>query len=214
MKWRANEPTSPHWYGVDHLKRLIAAYIAHGKERTVREFISEFRGLSSTAKQKAVLEAVGVSRQTLGFFVTDGDLDNAKVQQLLWAMQSYSQPVKPAMLGIIGKESFKARFLELGCQEESFNYGVDKGETRGRPWIIETAFAWRPEGDRQLLTGVNFSPGIINPFRQLGPYAQGLEAILEQQRAGMEEPIAFALHMACPQVKYSDRGKSAVVMEG
>ena len=79
---------------------------------------------------------------------------------------------------------------------------------------LETAFAWRPEGDRQLITGVNFSPGIINPFRQLGPYAQGLEAILEQQRAGMEEPIAFALHMACPQVKYSDRGKSAVVMEG
>jgi Protein of unknown function (DUF2924) len=37
----------------------IAAHIAHGGKITVREFISEFRGMSGTAKQKEVLTEVG-----------------------------------------------------------------------------------------------------------------------------------------------------------
>ena len=53
--------------------RLMGAYIARdhdcGREpRTVREFISEFRGLTGTAKQKAVLDAVGATRVTLPVF--------------------------------------------------------------------------------------------------------------------------------------------------
>jgi hypothetical protein len=36
--------------------------------------------------------------------------------------------------------------------------------------------------------------------------------VLEQQRAGKDEPIAFVLHLACPQVEYTDPGKSAVAI--
>jgi DNA topoisomerase VI subunit B len=66
-KWRPSDPTSPHWYGASHLERLMAAYIAYEQERdlaprTVREFISEFRGLSGSAKQKTVLDAVAAFR--------------------------------------------------------------------------------------------------------------------------------------------------------
>jgi hypothetical protein len=69
-KWRPSDPTSPHWYDTDRLARLMGAYIARdhdcGREpRTVREFISQFRGLTGTAKQKAVLDAVGAARVTL-----------------------------------------------------------------------------------------------------------------------------------------------------
>src|ERR687897_3809338 len=50
QKWKPCDPTSPHWYEPDHLERLIGAYLGHdvehGRERTVREFIAEFRGLS------------------------------------------------------------------------------------------------------------------------------------------------------------------------
>jgi hypothetical protein len=65
-KWRPSDPTSPHWYDA-RLRRLMGAYIArdhdHGHDlRTVREFISEFRGLSASAKQKLVLEAAGAAR--------------------------------------------------------------------------------------------------------------------------------------------------------
>jgi len=43
---------------------------------------------------------------------------------------------------------------------------------------------------------------------------QSLDAVLEQQRAGRDEPIVLVLHMACPRVGYTDRGKSAVVIGG
>jgi len=67
--WKPSDPTSAHWYKPEHFERLIAAYIVHdqdnGRVRTVRELITEFRGLSGTAKQKAVLNANGLSREPL-----------------------------------------------------------------------------------------------------------------------------------------------------
>ncbi|WP_027152206.1 ATP-binding protein [Mesorhizobium sp. WSM2561] len=68
-KWKASDPTSPHWYPPERQQRLIAAQVAHdadnGRDRTVREFVAQFRGLSSTGKQKAVLEALCLSRAAL-----------------------------------------------------------------------------------------------------------------------------------------------------
>jgi hypothetical protein len=40
---------------------------------------------------------------------------------------------------------------------------------------------------------------------------QSLDTILSQQRADRDEPVILVLHMACPRVEYTDRGKSAVV---
>jgi hypothetical protein len=72
-KWRPSEPTSAHWYDLARLNRYMSAHIARdqdlGRERTVREFISEFRGLSGSAKQKAVLDEIGAVRSSLaGYF--------------------------------------------------------------------------------------------------------------------------------------------------
>ena len=39
-----------------------------------------------------------------------------------------------------------------------------------------------------------------------------LDSILEQQRSGRDEPIVLLLHIACPRVEYTDRGKSALVI--
>ena len=49
-KWLPSWPTSPHWYDKSRFRRYMAAHIANRAKITVREFISEFRGLSSTAK--------------------------------------------------------------------------------------------------------------------------------------------------------------------
>ena len=65
----------------------------------------------------------------------------------------------------------------------------------------------------RTITGVNWSPGIINPFRELGHYGRSLDTILSQQRADRDEPVILVLHMACPRVEYLDRGKSSVVIE-
>lgn len=97
---------------------------------------------------------------------------------------------------------------------ESFDYRKKEGTHEGVPWVIEAAFGWLGDGsiaNRQLITGVNWSPGILNPFRELGRYGQSLDSLLEQQRAGRREPVVLVLHLACARVEYTDRGKSAVV---
>ena len=65
-----------------------------------------------------------------------------------------------------------------------------------------------------FITGVNWSPGIDNPFRQLGRDGEGLDAVLEKVRANSSQPVIAALHLACACVAYTDRGKSAIVIDG
>jgi DNA topoisomerase VI subunit B len=212
VKWNPSDPTSAHWYAPQHLERLVAGYISNGREITIRELVSEFRGLAGTAKQKAVLEATGLSREPITCMVNGNDLDRSLVDRLLVAMQANSKPVKPAMLGTIGRDHFHARFAAIDGEMESFNYCKVTDTTDGIPWIIETAFCWCPKLlRRRLVTGVNWSPSIINPFRELGSFGQSLDSILTQQRADRDEPVIMVLHMSCPRVEYTDRGKSAVV---
>jgi hypothetical protein len=130
-------------------------------------------------------------------------------------MQAASKPVKPNRLGLLGKAILRARFEALGCQPESFNYKPRLGETDGVPWVQETAFGFRPKATgRRFVTGVNWSPGILNPFRELGRFGRSLDGVLEKLRAGRDEPNVLLLHLACPRVEYTDRGKSAVVVGG
>jgi hypothetical protein len=94
---------------------------------------------------------------------------------------------------------------------DSFTYGKDLKLTDGVPYVIEVGFAWCPDAKaRRLITGVNWSPGISNPFRELGHYAASLDAELAEQRAGPNEPVIYVIHMASPRVEYRDRGKSSV----
>jgi hypothetical protein len=215
-KWKPSDPTSPHWYTAAHLERLIAGYISHdadlARDRTVREVIAEFRGLSATAKQKVVLEATGLSRAPLSQLVNGDRIDRHAVEELLVAMKAQSKPVKPAMLGIIGRDHFKARFAAAGCAMESFDHRRVMEVEDDIPFVIETAFGWCPDATaRRLITGVNWSPGIVNPFRQLGRFGMSLDTVLTRQRASESEPVILVLHIACPWVEYLDRGKSAVV---
>lgn len=216
-KWGPSDPTSPHWYTPQDLERLIAAYLSHdadrGRGRTVRELVAEFRGLSSSAKQKTVLDATGLSREPLSGLVNANAIDLARVDSLLSAMQASSAPIKPAALGLIGRDHLREQFTRVGCKMESFNYRCVKETMDGVPFVIETAFGWCPKNvSRRLVTGVNWSPGIINPFRELGKFDQSLDSILSEQRVSSDEPVILALHMACPRIEYTDRGKSAVVV--
>jgi hypothetical protein len=221
-KWRPQDPTSPHWYDEARLRRLMGAYIARDQDRgrdprTVREFISEFRGLSGTAKQKLVLEEAGASRHSLPEFFGNGDrVNNDRIAKLLDAMKRQSKPVKPKDLGFIGKDHLVARFEAAGADLKTFNYRRSFGETDSVPDVIETAFGWCPDGadQRRIITGVNWSPAIGNPFRSLGSYGESLDTILAKQRSGRGEPIVFILHVARPRIEYTDHGKTALVIPG
>jgi DNA topoisomerase VI subunit B len=215
-KWSPSQPTDPNWYGVSELERLIAANICH-EDRLVREFVAEFRGLSGTAKQKAVLESTSLGRSRLSDLIADdGGIDKTVVSKLLDAMKAAAKPVKPPALGIIGKEHFMHRCELAGGDPKTFNYKKIVGVDNGLPWVIETCFAYCPKElkSRRIIADVNWSPGINNPFRQLGSYGVSLDSVLHEQRSGRDEPIVLVLHIACPKVSYADRGKSSVIVEG
>ena len=221
-KWLPSEPTSPHWYGQEEFERLVSAYVAHdqdrGADRSVRELVKEFRGLTGSAKQKVVLQDTGLTRTNLSALANGHGLEHETLAKLLTAIKAHSKPVKPAALGIIGESHIRVRIEQLGCEMETFQYQkVAEMDEDGLPMVVETAFAWRGdhcEEPRRLITGVNWSPGIVNPFRTLGnAHADGLAAMLEKRFAGRDEPIIFLLHCAHPRVRYTDRGKSALVLK-
>ena len=55
-KWLPRDETSAHCYGLEEFERLVSAYVAYDQDRStdrsVRELVKEFRGLTGTAKQK------------------------------------------------------------------------------------------------------------------------------------------------------------------
>ena len=150
----------------------MGAYIVRDQDRgrdprTVREFVSEFRGLSGTAKQKRVLEEIGASRLSLPeFFGNDDRINNDRIAKLLAAMKRESRPVKPKELGLIGKDHLAVRFEAAGANLETFEYRRIFGEMDGVPHVIETAFAKCLDGadERRIITSVNWSPAIGKLF--------------------------------------------------
>jgi hypothetical protein len=199
----------------------MAAHIAHRGDITVREFISEFRSMAGTAKQKAVLAEIGASHVPLHSFFGLKKANTDNIGKLLASLKEYSKPVKPANLGIIGKEHFFRLMAAAGGDPKTFNYKRSLGETSGIPRVVEFAFGIHREGlssggrgpGRKVITGVNWSPGINNPFRQLGRTGQGLDGVLAEVRVNTSQPVIAVLHLACPRVAYTDRGKSAIIVE-
>jgi hypothetical protein len=211
----------------------------HGlPQRPVRDFIADFRGLSGTAKTKAICDSLGLSRRSLADVVTDPAL----VARLLAAMKEGSRPVKPKDLGIIGREHLLKRFIAGGAQEDSFDYQVNPFEHDGLPYVIEVAFAYAPglteraiketeylTGDededeeierrtarrdrvRRMVTGLNFSASVgANPFRELRD-RQGLDGLLSAQYAGPDEPVIVFVHLSTPRLQFLDKGKSSVAL--
>jgi DNA topoisomerase VI subunit B len=218
-KWTPADPIPAHWYSADRFDRLIAAHLAHDQDHdsttTVREFVATFRGMSATAKQKTILETTGTARMTLSDFYDEGR-NKAGVHQLLVAMQEATKPVKPADLGVIGRDHISSHFVQMGAEMKTFEYGKQTGETSaGLPFVVEAAFAWRPLSEmRQLITGLNFSPGLSNPFRNLGgDFELSLDQVLSSQRASITDPIVMLVHLTCPVMAFTDRGKGQLVVD-
>jgi DNA topoisomerase VI subunit B len=228
QKWGPRDPTSPHWYNDSRLQRYLAAHVARdlelGRDRTVREFIAEFRGLSGTAVQRKILAEVGCSHQSLAQFFGVEQVNRAGIAKLLAAMKRYSKPVNPKLLGIIGADHFKECFLTAGGNAETFKYEQRKGMTEADiPYVIEVAFGLHQSGlqqqqpgtateTRKIVEGVNWSVALGNPFRSFGSTGEGLDNTLAQVRANAREPVICAVHLASAHVQYADRGKSSIIL--
>jgi DNA topoisomerase VI subunit B len=215
-KWLPSWPTSPHWYDIGRFKRYMAAHISHRDDVTVRKFTSEFDGLTSVTKQKQILEKLGASHVKLHDWFGRDRADNQNIEKLLAAMKAHSSPVPPRALGSIGKDHLFSKLERIGCNPKTFEYEKRLGDDDGLPRVVEIAFGMYNDQTfkRRLITGVNWSPGINNPFRQLGRTGEGLEGILHDARVDALQPIVMVVHLTCPRVQYTDRGKSAIVVDG
>lgn len=223
-KWLPTHPTSAHWYDPERLENLVASYLAterHGSRvRTVREFVSEFKGLAGTAKQKKVTGQLGLSRAYLRDLVDSNDkLDRQLLEQLLGAMQECSAPVKPEALGVLGQDHYRQRLHDAKGGDHTFRYARMKGlDSRGLPFVVECAFAMT-EDDllRGLHIGLNWSVHLANPIQQikfaLGDDGDqyGLSALLAHSRIDPDrDPVCLAIHLICPRFEFLDRGKGSV----
>jgi hypothetical protein len=228
QKWKPHQPTSPHWYEQRHLERLIGAYITHEREvetdRLVSEFIAEFDGLTRSGKRTKVLTEAGLKRARLSDLVKEERLDGERIALLLDAMKAHTRPVNPKRLGLIGEQHLKRRLLEMGVKPESFSYEKELSKPKSTksqtsspdvPHVLEAAFGYLGgQGARRIYTGANWSATIKNPFRAFGASGEGLDTLLAKLFVSRVEPVVYVLHLACPRVEYTDRGKSALVIGG
>jgi len=211
-KWQPSDPTSPHWYTTERFTALIGAYLTiergGGQPRTVREFITEFRGLSGSAKAKAIATEAGLSGAKLSDLVAGDGLDHNRIATLLAIMRSHSRPVKPATLGVLGEDHLRQRLVgRHGVTSTSVKYQKAPGEYRGVPFVWEVAFGVYDEDEsersRTLIVGLNWSPAISTPMQEL-------MRLLGEQRLDVHDPVALIVHLACPVIPYLDHGKSII----
>jgi hypothetical protein len=230
-KYRACDATSAHWYSLEHIERYAGALIARDQERrpktprkniTVREFVAQFRGMSATEKQKEVLRELCAAHLALHrFFGSEVEVNHQRMKNLLRLLQKHTRPVRPELLGVIGADHLQRLCSAAGGEPQSFKYFVSPGtDADGMPYVVEIATCpfkvWvtgkSDHRGRQLITGVNFSATLENPFVTFKGM-EGMEGMLVDLRADRGAPVIVCVHYACPHVEYLDRGKSRIGLE-
>jgi hypothetical protein len=178
--------------------------------------------MSTTEKQKDVLRDLGASHMSLyRFFGSEAKVNHQRMQKLLRLLQKHTRPVRPELLGVIGEEHLRALCEESGGEPKSFKYFLSPGhDANGVPYVVEIAtcpFKEWVSGEnerrgRHLITGVNFSATLENPFQTFRGM-EGLDEILAELRAGSGAPVIVCVHYVSPHIEYLDRGKSRIGLE-
>jgi hypothetical protein len=220
-KWKPNDFTSPLWYSTDDLKKLILSHVAlaqdGGKDLTLREFVSQFRGLTSTSKQKEVTSRLPKIRR-LSEFVSNGDADSNLIGELLLHMRSLTKPVPPEKLGVIGEDHFKKVF-----GGKDLKYGRKMGTDNGIPFVVEVAYVLDDtlEGVK-FHFGLNFAPASSDPLQEYRLShetkketfeGQGIKGLCAQYKVSSWDKVHVVCHMTYPRFRFKDRGKTILEVE-
>jgi hypothetical protein len=229
QKYRACDATSAHWYSLEQFERYAVALIARDQEQrratrhkyTVREFIAQFRGMSATDRQKHILRELRAAHMSLQeFFGSEAQVNHERMKKLLGLVQKHTRPVRPELLGVIGEEHLRRLMTGVGGELKGFKYFASPGrDADGVPYMVEIATCpykrWvtgKEAPERKLITGINFSATLENPFSTFRGM-EGMEEILTELRAGKYAPVIVSVHYASPHIEYLDRGKSRIGLE-
>jgi len=115
---------------------------------------------------------------------------------------------------VLGEPHLSAWLKTYGSVNATGKYRriADVDDRTGLPFVVEIAFAARQsDGDgRRLLTGLNWSPTLVDPFRAFSGLGVGLSGLLGQLHVGPNDPVTVVVHLACPMLPFTDRGKSSL----
>jgi hypothetical protein len=217
--WRKFLPTdltSPWWYDEAALAKLVFGHVSAaergGRDLTLRDLVRQFRGLSGTAKAKAVCDRFPGVKRLADFLGRELD-----VARLLEAMRSATEPPSPNILGQVGEDHFRRRF-DRWYGVKRWWYKKVAGAVAGVPYVIEVALAETAKPGR-LFHGANFSPTFDDPLIGTvipGPEftSFGLAGFLEcgHARPGGATRTAAAFHLICPVLETLDKGKTRLMV--
>jgi DNA topoisomerase VI subunit B len=211
-KWLTDSPSSPWWYTPERLRDLVAGLLKGerergGKKTTVRELIGKFAKLSGTRKQKIVFEKAALPGDDLADLVVEDDIDLSAVERLLLAMRDDSKPYQPVALGLIGKAHLVGSLVEhFDCTDDSILYrSMAVVCPDGMPYLIEAALGVSGDDELAVSVGVNWSPALGLPMVEL--YQE-----LGDNKIDECDNVAVVVHIACPRIDYTDRGKSRLAL--
>jgi len=212
-KWCPSDKIPIYWYSEERLRNLIAANIyaeAHGgRVRTVREFISEFRGYTSPKKQQMITNSGNLHLKKgtyLNEFVKDNDVDMDRVKQLLKEMTLLGDRIlKPRALGKVGEEHIKSWMVNDGVVPASINYQLKYGEQDDLPYALEVGFGIfeDKQSRREIITGLNWAPTLKDPLAMI--QGQTTEALIDE-----DDPVLLVIHLVYPQFKFTGKGKGEI----
>jgi hypothetical protein len=139
---------------------------------------------------------------------------------LLTEMKAATKEVRPDELGKLGRDSIECIARWQGVSSDSkVEYLRETFVEGGLPFVAEVAFAYfgNDKGEdgeplsRTLLTGLNFSPTLTDPFRNLGAFGRSsLGELLAGHHADNGDPVFALVHVASPRFTFIDKGKTAV----
>ena len=207
-KWTVNRPIPVQWYTPDQFNDHILMHLANGHEAmTLRQFVASFAGLTSTIRQKEVVQTAAAGA-VLGDLVDQGEIDRTAAGRLYQAMSAASTPPKPGALGIIGKEHMLAWMQARGpVMAETFQYRkgeylLEVGAAR-KPVVIEVGFSVISSHNHlDVVELVNWSAPIGAPMRA------ALSNYLSQASIEYRDPVALIISVAMADARFSDHGKA------
>lgn len=212
-KWLASNAPSIYWYNENRFESFVKGTITNQQITTIREFVAQFQGLSSTAKQKQICSPLGLTGQPLtALMIQDEAIDHQTLASLKELMEQASSLINPERLGVLGKAHMSQTLQRCGAKEASIEYFAMKGLTEDfqeLPYVLEIGFGVMPEDASYLQWfGLNFSATIKTPSSKLN------EFLSYQCEVNPDDPVALIIHYTCPVITFTDRGKSMMDLPG
>lgn len=199
-KWKGSDPVPPHWFTSAQFSNLIAAEIFATPDKSLRDFLEQFRGMRSNADRSAVLsEAMLPGSAKISTLSSAETLDHEAINNLHGAMVKKVRPVSASNLGCVGKAAIEDWTGDIGRA----TYKKILVEHPSHPYVIEVCLCvmkkW--EQGRVVFCSTNFSANLGIPYPEI-------YQAMDQNRINQYDPVLVWVHVIGPNIPWSDHGKT------